>query len=174
MIKNIILVGPMGSGKTTIGRQLAKRLRFKFVDSDRAIEERTGADIPLIFDLEGEAGFRKRERDMIASLTEGVEIVLATGGGSILDPENRKQLISFGHVIYLSCTVDQQVQRTSRNRNRPLLQTEDPRSVLEELFSVRDPLYKQTADTIISTDGKNVKQVVAEIFDAIEPHGGGQ
>lgn len=158
----------MGAGKTTIGRHLSKSLGMEFVDSDREIEERTGASIPLIFDVEGEAGFRKRETAMIDELTQCSDIVLATGGGAILHEDNRRYLAGRGHVLYLRCTVDQQLERTSRDRNRPLLQTEDPRARLEALLQERGPLYEQTADWIIDTDGQSVKRVVKRILKMIE------
>lgn len=164
MSGNFFLVGPMGAGKTTIGRRLAQSLNLEFYDSDRAIEERTGAGIPLIFELEGESGFRRRERDMLDELTALEGVVLATGGGAILDAENRKHLSGRGFVIYLHTSVDQQLSRTARDRNRPLLQTEDPRQRLEELMRVRDPLYREIADMIVETDGRSVGAVVHEII----------
>ena len=128
--RNVILVGPMGAGKSTIGRQLASILNFDFYDSDHEIEARTGADIPWIFDVEGEAGFRKREASMIDELTQLDGVVIATGGGAVTQEENRKNLSIRGIVIYLRTTVEQQLERTARDRNRPLLQTEEPRKVL--------------------------------------------
>ena len=163
MSRNIFFVGPMGAGKTTIGRQLAKQLQRDFFDSDREIEKRTGASIPLIFELEQEAGFRAREKAMIAELTQKENIVLATGGGAILDPENREQLSSNGYVIYLYAPISQLVKRTSRDKNRPLLQNEDPKKKMEELMAIRDPLYRSTADTVIKTDSIPVKKVVRQL-----------
>jgi len=160
---SIFLTGPMGAGKSTIGRQLAKQLSMSFHDSDHEIEQRTGVDIPLIFELEGEAGFRKREAEVIDTLTRLPGIVLATGGGAILDPENRTRLASRGKVIYLHTSVDQQLSRTSHDRNRPLLQTPDPRTTLEELLAIRDPLYREIADLVIETDGMRVRDVVRKI-----------
>ncbi|NNG11621.1 MAG: shikimate kinase AroK [Halobacteria archaeon] len=165
---NIFLIGPMGAGKSTIGRQLAKQLRLEFHDSDHEIERRTGVDIPLIFELEGEAGFRKRESAIIDELTRLQGIVLATGGGVILDPVNRDHLASRGEVIYLHASVDQQLTRTLRDRNRPLLQTENPRKRLEELMVVREPLYRQTAGRVINTDAKRVRDVVQEILGLLK------
>jgi len=164
---NLFLIGPMGAGKTTIGRQLARQLGRKFYDSDKVIEDRTGATIPLIFELEQEQGFRKREKAIIDELTQYDNIVLATGGGAVLDPENRQHLASRGHVIYLHAPIDFLLQRTSRDSNRPLLQTGNPRRKLEELMEVRDPLYREIAHTIIETDCCPVKQVVAKILAII-------
>lgn len=166
--ENIFLIGPMGAGKSTIGRQLARQLRLEFHDSDHEIERRTGVDIPLIFELEGEAGFRKRESAMIDELTRLEGIVLATGGGAILDPHNRTHLAERGRVIYLHASVDQQLSRTRRDRNRPLLQTDDPRRRLEELMAVREPLYRETADRVINTDSKRVRDVVHEILGLLK------
>ncbi len=160
---NIFLIGPMGTGKTTIGRQLAAALGMEFEDSDAEIRRRTGVDIPLIFELEGEAGFRKRERKVIEQLTARDDLVLATGGGVVLDPENRRDLTGRGLVIYLHCSPEQQYQRTARDRNRPLLQNADPRVRLRELMEQRDPLYRQTADLIVSTERRNAVTVVREI-----------
>jgi shikimate kinase len=164
---SLFLTGPMGAGKSTIGRQLSSRLNKEFHDSDHEIEARTGVDIPLIFELEGEAGFRKREQAIIAELTLIPGIILATGGGAILAPENRRYLSSRGRVIYLHASVNQQLRRTRRDRNRPLLQTADPRAKLEELMSVRDPLYREIADVIIETDGKRVRDVVRQIIEQL-------
>ncbi len=169
--RNIFLVGPMGAGKSTIGRRLAQALGLPFLDSDREIEERTGADIPLIFDLEGEEGFRKREKAVIDELTSREGVVLATGGGAILDPDNRKALHERGKVIYLHATVDQQLARTSRDSNRPLLQTEDPEAKLRELFAVRDPLYREAAHMVIHTNGRTVPSVVNEIRRRLQGKG---
>ncbi len=166
--ENIFLIGPMGAGKSTIGRQLAKQLKLEFQDSDHEIERRTGVDIPLIFELEGEAGFRKRESVIIDELTRMTGIVLATGGGAILDPVNRAHLADRGQTIYLHASVDQQLARTRRDRNRPLLQTENPRRRLEELMAVREPLYRETADRVINTDSKRVRDVVHEILELLE------
>ena len=165
---SLFLTGPMGAGKSTIGRQLSKRLNKEFHDSDHEIEARTGVDIPLIFELEGEAGFRKREQAVIEELTRIPGIVLATGGGAILDPENRHHLSTRGRVIYLHASVNQQLKRTRRDRNRPLLQTADPRAKLEELMAIRDPLYREIADVIIETDGKRVRDVVRQIIQQLQ------
>jgi len=165
---SLFLTGPMGAGKSTIGRQLAKRLNKEFHDSDHEIEARTGVDIPLIFELEGETGFRKREQAILEELTRIPGIVLATGGGVILDPENRRHLSSRGQVIYLHASVSQQLKRTRRDHNRPLLQTADPHAKLAELMTTRDPLYREIADVIIETDGKRVRDVVREIIQQLQ------
>ena len=165
---NLFLTGPMGAGKSTIGRQLSRQLNMPFHDSDHEIEQRTGVDIPLIFELEGEAGFRKRESAVIDELTQLDGIILATGGGAILDPQNREHLASRGTVIYLHASVNQQLKRTGRDRNRPLLQTPDPRKTLEELMAIRDPLYRETADIVIDTDGMRVMDVVKQIIRQLE------
>jgi len=160
---NIFLVGPMGAGKSTIGKRLAHILGADFVDSDREIEKHTGADIPLIFELEGEAGFRQRESHILDELTQRSNIVLATGGGSILLPYNQEILKNRGKVVYLHTTVAQQLQRTRRDQNRPLLQTADPEKKLRELFETRDPIYRQLAAVIINTDGRSIHSVSQEI-----------
>jgi shikimate kinase len=164
---SFFLVGPMGAGKSTIGRQLAKSLSCVFLDSDKEVEDRTGVDIPLIFELEGEAGFRAREHAVIDDLTQRAGIVLATGGGAVLDPENRQHLRDRGQVIYLETSVDQQLARTARDRNRPLLQTENPRARLEELMRIRAPLYREVAHHIVDTDGRRVREVVDDILQRI-------
>ncbi len=164
---SLFLTGPMGAGKSTIGRQLSKQLKMAFHDSDHEIEQRTGVDIPLIFELEGESGFRKRESAVIDELTQLPDIILATGGGAILDPVNRQHLSSRGWVIYLHASVDQQLRRTAKDRNRPLLQTANPRAKLEELMAVRDPLYREIADLVVETDGKRVRDVVRQIIQQL-------
>jgi shikimate kinase len=170
MAHNLFFIGPMGAGKTTIGRQVAKQLRREFYDSDKVIEERTGVSISLIFELEQEAGFRKREAAVINELTQKNNIVLATGGGAVLAEQNRKHLSERGHVIYLFAPIDQLLQRTKRDTSRPLLQTEDPRKKLEELMAVRDPLYREIADTVIETDGSPVRQVITKIVKLAKQH----
>jgi shikimate kinase len=165
---SFFLVGPMGAGKSTIGRQLARCLKLKFIDSDREIELRTGVDIPLIFELEGESGFRKRERKVIDQLTTKPGIMLATGGGAVMDKLNRQHLAARGRVIYLHTSVEQQLKRTAHDRNRPLLQTANPKQKLQELMEVRDPLYREIADWVIETDGCRVRDVVQQIAQKIE------
>ncbi|MGZ5779952.1 MAG: bifunctional shikimate kinase/3-dehydroquinate synthase AroKB [Burkholderiaceae bacterium] len=168
MSRNIFLVGLMGSGKTTVGRALAKKLNKRFVDSDHEIEARTGASIPLIFEIEGEAGFRQREMEVIRELTSQQDIVLATGGGAILKPENRDCLKSRGTVIYLRASVSSILQRTSHDKNRPLLQTADPRKRIEELAVEREPFYLDVADVIIETGRPNVQLLVQTILNKLE------
>ncbi len=164
---NFILIGPMGAGKSTIGRLLAKELRLPFRDSDKEIERRTGASIPLIFDVEGEQGFREREHHAIADLCQLDGVVLATGGGAVLRPENRRVLQMGGRIIYLCTSVDQQLDRTSRDRNRPLLQTANPRKVLTDLMAIRDPLYREIADVVVETDERPQRLVVGEILERL-------
>ncbi|MDD6910010.1 shikimate kinase AroK [Actinobacillus minor] len=166
--RNIFLVGPMGAGKSTIGRQLAQMLGMEFFDSDSVIEERAGADIDWIFDVEGEAGFRKREERIINELTQGQGVVLSTGGGSILSKDNRNMLSARGIVIYLETTIDKQFERTQRDKKRPLLQTEDPRKTLEELAKIRNPLYEEIADITLQTDDQAAKVVATNIIDMID------
>lgn len=163
-MRNLILVGPMGAGKSTIGRLLAKELHLPFKDSDKEIEERTGANIPWIFDVEGEAGFREREQAALADLCQEKGLVLATGGGAVMREENRRALRTGGCVIYLHASVEQQLERTARDRNRPLLQTENPAEVLRTLFALRDPLYREVANLIIETDQRPPRMVVHEIL----------
>jgi shikimate kinase len=163
MPQSIFLVGPMGAGKSTIGRQLASALHLEFKDCDHELVRQTGASIPLIFEIEGEEGFRKRESAMLDQLTSEPVQVMATGGGAVLAEENRKYLMSRGIVIYLYASIDQLFQRTSKDKNRPLLQTEDPRGRLQQLMDERDPLYREVADMIIHTEDRSVRSVVKEI-----------
>lgn len=169
---NLFLVGPMGAGKSTIGRQLARSLQRDFLDSDREIELRTGVDIPFIFEKEGEEGFRRRESEVIDDLTRKQDIVLATGGGAVTREINRRHLAERGTVIYLHTSVDQQLVRTARDRNRPLLQTENPRARLETLMAEREPLYRELASLVIETDGRSVKDVVREIVQRLDSRRG--
>jgi 3-dehydroquinate synthase len=166
-MQNVFLVGLMGAGKTTIGRILARKLGMKFVDSDHEIEARTGATIPWIFEIEGEACFRRREADVIRDLSAQSGIVLATGGGAILNPDNRACLKAHGTVIYLRASINSILQRTAHDKNRPLLQTADPRKKLEELLAVRDPLYTEIADLVIDTGRPNVQSMVQTILNQL-------
>jgi len=168
---NIVLIGLMGVGKTSIGRQLAKELNLSFYDSDQEIEKRTGATIPWIFDLEGEAGFRQRESKTITELMTLNNIVLATGGGVILNPENRQTLATHGIVIYLQANLDTLVERTSRNQNRPLLANTNPQEILEKLLAQRDPLYRETADLVYSTSANNINKIVQQIVQDLRQQG---
>jgi shikimate kinase len=161
--RNVFLVGPMGAGKSTIGRLLGAELAIPFRDSDRVIEERTGADIPWIFDMEGEEGFRDRETAVLLELAAEAGSVIATGGGIILREQNRVIMKSAGFVCYLTASIEQLVERTARDKKRPLLQVENPRQKIVELLSLRDPLYQSAADFIINTDRRPPKAVAQEI-----------
>jgi shikimate kinase len=157
---NIYLVGMMGAGKTTVGRTLARRLKLRFVDSDHEIESRCGVKIPVIFEIEGEAGFRAREAQALAELTRLEGIVLATGGGVVLLEENRRLLAARGTVVYLRATPEHLHERVRQDRNRPLLAGADPLSRLRELYRSRDPLYLEVADLVVDT-GRQSVQVLA-------------
>ena len=165
--RNIFLIGPMGAGKSAVGRYLARTLHLSFVDSDDEIESRTGVDIPFIFEKEGEEGFRKREAAVIDDLSKMDGVVLATGGGAVINPDSRSRLGGRGFVVYLYTTVDQQVARTQKGRQRPLLESTDPRATLQELLDTRDPMYREIADVVVETDGRKVKSVANEIIDQI-------
>ena len=165
---NIILVGPMGSGKSAVGRLLAQRLDLALVDSDTEIEARTGVDIAYIFEREGEAGFRVREAEVLDDITRRPGVLVATGGGAVLDARTRARLRSRGCVVYLRTTVDQQLARTRRNALRPLLMNPDPRGTLERLMAQRAALYEEVADVIVDTDGRKVGSVVDEILRRLE------
>lgn len=166
-LHRVFLVGPMGAGKTTIGKYLAQHLKLRFADTDTEIEVRTGADIPWIFDVEGEQGFRDREQQVVAEMTEWDDIVLATGGGVVLRPENRNALAGRGFVIYLYATVEEQVRRTRRDRRRPLLQKGDPEVILRQLMAERDPLYREIADYIIETDDCSPRMVAQRLVEEL-------
>ncbi len=163
MSPNVILIGPMGVGKTTIGRALAKQLHKEFVDSDQEIEDRTGVSINTIFDIEGEDGFRKRETAVIKELVQRKGIVLATGGGAIISEDNRRALRSNGFIVYLHASVDLQLERTRNVKNRPLLQNNNPRETLIALMEEREPIYRQEADLIIDTDEHAPTAVAREL-----------
>ena len=167
MVTKIFLVGPMGAGKSAVGRQLARLLHLEFIDSDEEIEARTGVDIPFIFEKEGEEGFRKREVKVIDELSQKDSIVLATGGGAIADADSRSRLGARGYVIYLYTSVKQQLERTQRGRSRPMLENGNPEKVLEELMAARDPLYREIADLIVDTDGRRVQTVAREIHESL-------
>ncbi|MDP2794234.1 MAG: shikimate kinase [Sulfurisoma sp.] len=172
--RNLCLVGMMGAGKTTVGRQLAKKLGRRFVDADHEIEAQTGVSIPTIFEIEGEAGFRRREAETIEALTRESGLVLATGGGAVLDPANRRRLGESGLVVYLRVLPLALYERTRHDRNRPLLQVADPLAKLEELFAQRDPLYREVADVVVDTAasggvGSLVRFIEQEIRKQCEP-----
>jgi len=162
-LNNIILIGPMGAGKTTIGRQIARIFSYDFYDSDREIEERTGASIPLIFEMEGESGFRKREQNIISDLCQKNHMVLATGGGAVLREKNQKTLSSSGTVVYLCADIDDLLERTAKDKNRPLLQTENPKETLKKILIERDPIYSELADIILATNKMTVHSAVKEL-----------
>lgn len=166
-MQNLILIGPMGSGKTTVGKQLAKRTRMDFVDSDHMIEDRCGVSISTIFDIEGEDGFRKRETKMLTELCDRSGVVLATGGGAIATEENRI-LLRKGFVIYLKTSIETQLARTQKNQNRPLLENVDAENKLTELMNERGALYESEADLIVKSGDRVVSKVVEEIMQAIE------
>ena len=153
----------MGAGKSTVGRQLATRISYSFVDTDHLIEARTGADIPWIFDVEGEAGFRVRETAILDSLVDVDRHVIATGGGIVVTPANHSRLKSLGTIIYLTASVDQLLARTSKDHKRPLLQTANPKETIKELIKIRDPLYREIADHVLETDGRGSKGVVQRL-----------
>ena len=167
---NIFLVGMPGAGKTTIGRTLAKRLNLTFADSDKELMARTGVSIATIFEIEGETGFRVRESVTLAELVQRDGLVLATGGGTVLAPENRRLLKENGTVIYLRATLDALWQRTRRDINRPLLQTEDPRATLENLLQTRDPLYREVAHLIVDTGTQSVARLTTDILARLNQH----
>ena len=166
--KNIILIGPMGAGKTTIGRQLAKRLSRQFYDSDHEIEKHTGADIPLIFELEGEDGFRKRESQVLQELLSIQNIVLSTGGGAVLDTENRKLLSENTIIIYLKSSAEKLYKRIADDKRRPLLQTEDRLNKIKQILEEREPIYISLANEIIETQELSIKQITQKILDLIK------
>lgn len=166
--ENLILVGMMGAGKTTVGRLLARRLKRPFHDSDEEIERRCGVKIPVIFEVEGEAGFRQRESQAIAELCALPRIVLATGGGAVLSLENRRCLAANGTVVYLHARPAHLWQRVRHDRNRPLLATPDPEKKLEELYAQRDPLYREIADVVMDTGRQSVQTLARELLARLE------
>ena len=165
---NYFLIGPMGAGKTSVGRHLAELIKLDFVDSDTEIEARTGVDIAYIFEKEGEEGFRRREKKIIDEISSREGVVLATGGGVIMDAENRKNLSSRGYVIYLYTNVKKQVERVKKGRERPLLTNKDPEKILKDLMEVRDPLYREIAECVITTNGRHINSIAKEIFDTLK------
>ena len=162
--RNIFLIGPMGSGKSAVGRHLARLFRLSFHDSDADIEAKTGVDVAFIFEKEGEAGFRLRERESIDRLTRLEGVVIATGGGAVIHPDNRRALAERGVVVYLETSVDQQLERTRHGKHRPLLNDTDPKTKLGELMQQRALLYREIADLTVSTDGRRVQLVAEEIY----------
>jgi len=165
--QNVFLIGPMGAGKSAVGRQLARMLHLNFMDTDDEIESRTGVDIPFIFEKEGEEGFRKREAKVIDDLSKIEGVVLATGGGAIVDPQNRSHLGARGFVVYLYTTVEQQLARTQKGRERPLLENGDRKKILDDLMADRESMYREIADLIVETDGRKVKAVANEILERL-------
>ena len=167
-INNIILVGPMGSGKTTIGRRLSERLSLDFFDSDHEIVNTTGVSIDHIFDVEGEKGFRARESDVLKKLCNMANIVLATGGGAVILEENRELMKKAGSIIYLSSSVDQILRRTAKSKTRPLLEkSNNRRNTITDIVEARDPLYREVSSHIIDTNGKKFNEVIDEIIVAL-------
>lgn len=169
--KRLFLVGPMGAGKSTVGRHLASLLGWQFVDSDHVIEERTGANIPWIFEIEGEAGFREREQQAIADLCQQNAMVLATGGGAVMREQNRELMKAAGPVVYLRATVREQVRRTGQNDKRPLLTGRNRHKVLRDLMQVRDPLYHDVADLVVATEGKSARKLAEEVVATLRERG---
>jgi shikimate kinase len=159
----IYLIGPMGAGKSTIGKQLAASMGLEFIDSDNVIRERTGVDIATIFEYEGEKGFRKREAKIIEELTQRDNLVMATGGGAVTTPEVANNLASRGFVVYLHCSPEQQYERTIHDKARPLIQTDDPKATLESLMEVREPLYREFADLVVTTEKRSAASVTREV-----------
>ncbi|MDA8694202.1 MAG: shikimate kinase AroK [Pseudomonadales bacterium] len=166
-LKKIFLVGPMGAGKTTIGRHLATELSLPFIDTDHEIEERCGANIPWIFDVEGEEGFRLREHKVLDDICQSSPAVIATGGGIIMRDDNRALLKEHGVAVYLHATVKQQLTRTGKDRSRPLLNKGDPKTVLTDLMAIREPLYREVAKSVFPTDNKSPRATASAIAKAV-------
>ena len=162
--RNVFLVGMMGAGKTTAGRLMARRLKREFLDTDHEIERRCGVKVPVIFEFEGEAGFRQREAVVIAELTAREDVVLATGGGAVLDEANRRHLAARGTVVYLHAPPPALYERVRQDRNRPLLATADPQARLQELYAVRDPLYREIADVVVDTGRQSVQNLARQLL----------
>ena len=167
---NIFLIGPMGAGKTTIGRQLAKKIAHEFYDSDHEIEQRTGADIPLIFEIEGEEGFRKRESQVITELVAKENIVLSTGGGAVLKQENRQVLKDNGLIVYLKSSPEKLFKRTENDKRRPLLESDDRMKQIEKILSEREPLYIELADEIVETTTMTIKKIIHKLQKLYQEH----
>lgn len=167
---NLILIGPMGAGKTSIGRRLAERLGLRFVDADLSLESATGVSVNLIFELEGEAGFRERERQVLAELCGQRDQVIATGGGAVLDPINRAALARSGFVVYLRVDVDHQLERLQRDRSRPLLRAPDRRERLMTLAAVRGPLYEEIADLVFESDHASAGTAADQLVQLLKAH----
>ncbi len=167
--ERIFLIGPMGAGKTSVGKRLARKLSWDFIDTDAEIEKLTGVDIAFIFEKEGEEGFRLREKKLLDDLTQKSRIILATGGGAIILPDNRKHLGTRGMVIYLQTSVEQQLMRTNRSNHRPLLDTNDKQARLEQMATIRNPLYESIADIIIITNGRQSSEVAQELYFQFSP-----
>ncbi len=164
-ISNLFLIGPMGVGKSTIGKRLAKVMGLEFYDCDHEVEARTGVSVPVIFDIEGEAGFRKRESEVLKELTALKGIVLVTGGGSVLSEENRELISNNGFVVYLTGDVDHIMNRIAKDTRRPLLLTDDPRATLAMIMEIRDPFYREIADLTIDTTRFNIRQIIDQIYN---------
>jgi len=162
--RNVFLVGMMGAGKTTAGRLMARRLKREFLDTDLEIERRCGVKVPVIFEIEGEAGFRQREAAVIAELTAREDVVLATGGGAVLDEANRRHLAARGTVVYLHAPPPALYERVRQDRNRPLLASADPQARLQELYAVRDPLYREIADVVVDTGRQSVQNLARQLL----------
>jgi shikimate kinase len=170
-VTNLVLVGPMGSGKTSVGKLLAKKLSLNFLDSDKELESRCGADIPWIFDIEGESGFRARETEILAELSTNSGILLATGGGAVTSEKNRQLIRGAGIVVYLSATADQIYQRVRHDFGRPLLQVDNPKVAIEDILKKREPLYREVADLVIpSSERETASSMAVAVCAKIEEH----
>jgi shikimate kinase len=170
---NIFLVGMMGAGKTTLGRALAQRLRMRFVDTDKVLVDRTGVPVATVFEIEGEAGFRRRESAILAELSEGDDCVVATGGGAVLAEENRRVMRQHGTVVYLRARIESLWERTRHDTTRPLLATPNPRATLARLLEERDPLYRDAAHVIVETGSQSAATVVNRVVAALDRHASG-